>query len=136
MPSSTPLGWQFRGACQDVDPELFFPHPTETERIAEAKAVCADCPVRSACLEFALSNNIQFGIFAGRTEGELKIMRSLRARQTTALESWQVEHGTRNGARWHYRHGETPCGPCKQAIRPGSNERWTSYNDRQKANAS
>jgi WhiB family redox-sensing transcriptional regulator len=39
-------------ACQDADPEIFFPERCHDARAA--KAVCARCPVASECLEYAL----------------------------------------------------------------------------------
>jgi Transcription factor WhiB len=49
--------WRSAAACRSADPELFFPL-SETlkmlEQIAEATAICAACPVRRQCLEFAL----------------------------------------------------------------------------------
>jgi WhiB family redox-sensing transcriptional regulator len=64
--------WQSAAACQSTDPELFFPL-TESGRsldqIAEAKVVCAGCPVRRPCLEFALRTRLE-GIWGGLTELE------------------------------------------------------------------
>ncbi|NIJ13789.1 WhiB family redox-sensing transcriptional regulator [Saccharomonospora amisosensis] len=65
--------WRHRAACRDEDPELFFPvsdvgpGAVQTER---AKAVCASCPVRARCLEYALENGLDYGIFGGMTERE------------------------------------------------------------------
>lgn len=50
-------GWRDRAACRSVDPELFFPVGDDGPglvQIAQAKAVCAACPVVAACLSFAL----------------------------------------------------------------------------------
>ncbi len=51
-------GWRMRAACADVDPEVFFPvaesGPVQERQVAEAKVVCAGCPVRSECLAWAL----------------------------------------------------------------------------------
>lgn len=50
--------------CQHVNPELFFTDRTEDQ----AKAVCAPCPVRSACLGWALtqeSDATRYGVFGG-----------------------------------------------------------------------
>lgn len=40
--------------CNPVDPEVFFPEPDETTKIATAKALCGQCPVRRTCLDAAL----------------------------------------------------------------------------------
>lgn len=51
--------WRARAACADVDPEVFFPvgesGPVLERQVAEAKAVCAGCPVRAECLAWALA---------------------------------------------------------------------------------
>lgn len=67
--------WQDQAVCQPteynpVDPEIFFPEPDETDKIAAAKALCGQCPVRQACLDAALEANDTHGIRGGRTEEE------------------------------------------------------------------
>ena len=51
-------GWRRRAVCRGEDPELFFPigssGPAALQQIAAAKAICAGCPAREACLRFAL----------------------------------------------------------------------------------
>lgn len=61
-------------ACSDKDPELFFPLDKQTGEIKKAKAVCAGCPVKAACLTFALQNGEQ-GVWGGTTESERVEMR-------------------------------------------------------------
>lgn len=56
--------------CRDIDPELFFPvgapgFPIHDHQVAEARSVCAVCPVRAECLAFALDAGIEFGVFGG-----------------------------------------------------------------------
>jgi hypothetical protein len=52
-------------ACLGADPALFFPGPGDVESEAAAKAICAGCPVRVACLARALANAERHGIFGG-----------------------------------------------------------------------
>lgn len=50
-------GWWDLAGCRGVDPELFFPVGTSGPALAQemrAKAVCARCAVRAACLSFAV----------------------------------------------------------------------------------
>ncbi|HLI37900.1 MAG TPA: WhiB family transcriptional regulator [Streptosporangiaceae bacterium] len=79
-------GWRSRAACRGEDPELFFPvgssGPAALRQVAAAKAVCARCPVRDACLGFALSTGQDYGIWGGLTEDE---RRRLRRRERAAL---------------------------------------------------
>ncbi|HEY0817106.1 MAG TPA: WhiB family transcriptional regulator [Pseudonocardia sp.] len=70
--------WRQRAACRDEDPELFFPvsevGPAARQADA-AKAVCARCPVRERCLEYAVDNGLDHGIFGGTTEAERRELR-------------------------------------------------------------
>jgi WhiB family transcriptional regulator, redox-sensing transcriptional regulator len=69
--------WWHRAACRDEDPELFFPVSEMgpgARQVAQAKAVCARCPVRSECLTYALDNGLDHGIFGGTTEGERRTL--------------------------------------------------------------
>lgn len=80
-----PGGWADRAACKGEDPNLFFPvsdlGPGARET-AQAKAVCARCPVRAECLGYALDRVIVEGIFGGTTgdEREKMIRRPRRSR--------------------------------------------------------
>ncbi len=68
--------WQEDGLCRTVDAEIFFPpfdvEPTaaRVERESAAKAVCAECPVRLECLEWALIIGEAYGIWGGYSESE------------------------------------------------------------------
>lgn len=81
---TTSYEWQTESACRGVDPELFFP-ATEDEA-APAKAICATCPVRMACLAFALERNEKFGVWGGMTEKE-RTRLSPAARREIAREA-------------------------------------------------
>jgi WhiB family redox-sensing transcriptional regulator len=52
--------------------KLFFSE--SPKRIAVAKNLCASCPITSKCLQFALDEEIEFGIFGGTTPQERKVM--------------------------------------------------------------
>ncbi|HEY7594101.1 MAG TPA: WhiB family transcriptional regulator [Actinophytocola sp.] len=83
--TTTMTDWRHRAACRDEDPELFFPISDMgpgARQAAEAKAVCARCPVREQCLRYALDNGLDHGVFGGTTELERrKLTRSRRQRQ-------------------------------------------------------
>lgn len=67
------MDWRHRAACRDKDPELFFPVTDVgpgSKQADEAKSVCAGCPVRERCLQFALDNGLSYGVFGGATEQE------------------------------------------------------------------
>lgn len=60
--------WMLEAKCLDADPEAFFPEKGGSTR--EAKRICAACPVREDCLDFALANDERFGIWGGLSERE------------------------------------------------------------------
>ena len=68
--------WQQQGLCRTVDATVFFPpahfeHKPEREaREAKAKAICAGCPVRAECLEWALATREPHGVWGGYSEIE------------------------------------------------------------------
>jgi WhiB family redox-sensing transcriptional regulator len=76
----TVASWRKRAACRGVDPEVFY--PVTDEEAGVAKAICASCPVREACLEHALSAREREGIWGGATERERR--RILRQRRKSA----------------------------------------------------
>jgi hypothetical protein len=71
--------WRRHAECRTADPEAFFPAaevgPAYDEQVAAAKAICAGCPVRPACLEFALTA-LAHGIAGGLTADERRALRS------------------------------------------------------------
>ena len=74
------LSWRLRAACRGVDPDVFY--PVSDEDAEEAKSICRACPVREACLEYALANRERDGVWGGATERERR--RMIRQRRKTA----------------------------------------------------
>ena len=74
------LSWRNRAACRGVDPDIFF--PVSDEEAVPAKIICGDCPVREACLEWALATRERDGVWGGATERERR--RMIRQRRKTA----------------------------------------------------
>ena len=68
--------WRLDGLCAETDPEAFFPEKGGSTR--DAKRVCASCPVRQECLEYALGNDERFGIWGGLSERERRRVRLQR----------------------------------------------------------
>jgi WhiB family transcriptional regulator, redox-sensing transcriptional regulator len=58
--------WVERARCRNVDPAVFF--PSDGPGVQAAQRYCAECPVREACLEYALENHIQHGVWGGVSE--------------------------------------------------------------------
>jgi WhiB family redox-sensing transcriptional regulator len=73
-------GWRQQARCRGVDPEIF--HPGEDDDPSAAKAICALCPVREACLEHALAVREKHGVWGGLTERERR--RVIRQRRRSA----------------------------------------------------
>lgn len=74
--------WRADGACRTVDPDLFFPvavGAVANRQIAKAQQICAGCPVRQQCLDFALRTREPVGIWGGTTPEERT--RTRRAQQ-------------------------------------------------------
>ncbi len=64
--------WRTRGVCQSVDPETFFPAPTDPPDAAIA--LCGTCDVRGACLAWALDAGDCHGVWGGTTARERRAM--------------------------------------------------------------
>jgi len=74
------ITWRNRGACNGLDPAVFFP---DSEELAhEAKSICAECDVRVSCLEHALAVREKDGVWGGATERERR--RIIRQRRRSA----------------------------------------------------
>lgn len=91
--------WREKAACRDVaDPDAFFPAaeagPEYDAQVAAAKAVCADCTVRAACLQEAL-RHIPYGIAGGLTPEE---RRGLAARRGVDRDTAALTRGLAPGA--------------------------------------
>ena len=57
-------------SCKNYEfPELFFPDSRAQEKkiLPLVQAICASCPARKECLEYALNEQIPHGIWAGTT---------------------------------------------------------------------
>jgi WhiB family redox-sensing transcriptional regulator len=56
--------WRKRAACRHTEPELFFP-VSAAGQAERAKKICAGCPVRRECLQFALATRQSDGVWGG-----------------------------------------------------------------------
>jgi WhiB family redox-sensing transcriptional regulator len=62
------LAWQEQALCAQTGADFFFPEPGSSVR--DAKRICGMCAMRSACLDYALSNDERFGVWGGLSEKE------------------------------------------------------------------
>ncbi len=75
--------WMRWARCREMHPSQFF--PSDGRGVETAQAVCAECPVRSACLEYALVARIHYGVWGGASERErVRILRRRRKLESQA----------------------------------------------------
>lgn len=65
--------WRDIALCRQIPGDLWFPEKGDSAKAA--KQVCAACPVRQACLDYAMRHDERFGIYGGLTERERKALR-------------------------------------------------------------
>lgn len=73
--------WMRHGLCRGYEPSVFF--PSDGVGVETAKRICAECPVASECLEYALDYRIEHGVWGGASERARR--RMLRRRRSTLL---------------------------------------------------
>ncbi len=66
--------WRELAACRGTDLEVFF--PGRGESAGPARQVCAACPVRQPCLDYAITNRITYGVWGGLTGRERRALHS------------------------------------------------------------
>lgn len=69
--------WKQDALCAQTDPDAFFPE--DGNLTLAAKAVCARCDVAAQCLQYALDNRIDHGVFGG-----VSAMQRIRMRRGAA----------------------------------------------------
>lgn len=67
--------WMSLAACRGTDPEAFY--PPEGGHSYDARRVCRACPVRAACLEYALEHD-EYGIWGGLSESHRARLKAVR----------------------------------------------------------
>jgi len=75
--------WMTQGNCRTSPPDVFF--PSDGVGVEVARRLCADCPVKEPCLEYALRNHIEHGVWGGASERERR--RIARRRRLEAAAS-------------------------------------------------
>ena len=69
--------WMGIGSCRVERPAVFF--PSDGVGVDVARRICASCPVKEPCLEYALTERIDHGVWGGASERERR--RLLKARR-------------------------------------------------------
>lgn len=85
--TSEDQGWRKHAVCLSVGTHAFFPEVGEPSKAA--KAVCngrrgsPPCPVRDACLTYALNHDERYGVWGGTSEKERAILKNRLAGTTS-----------------------------------------------------
>ena len=58
--------WRDAANCKTTPTQWFY----DSAHIAQVKKICADCPSRMECCDFAVRNGIRFGLWGGLTHKE------------------------------------------------------------------
>ena len=78
-------GSSFNLPCHTADPDMYF--SDDELAVAEAKSLCGGCPVRTQCLEGALSRQEPAGVWGGELFEDGRIIaRKRKAGRPTAVE--------------------------------------------------
>jgi len=72
--------WMAGGRCRDLPPETFF--PSDGVGVDHARKICAECPMKAPCLEYAMENHIDHGVWGGTSERERRRIARQRRRLT------------------------------------------------------
>lgn len=86
--------WLKQGLCVGMDAEQWIA-PGDLPTTKKLKAVCAECPVREQCLEYALDlpERETMGVWGGTSERERRKIRMTRRRK-----QMEEERGTERAA--------------------------------------
>ena len=93
-----------KASCRGIfNPNLFFPDSREQEAkcLPIVRAICAGCPERKECLDYALREEIPDGIWAGTTPAQRGFGQGFRNRRTGQINR-------SNAIRSLYALGRTP----------------------------
>ena len=78
--------WMAVGNCATHPPDTFF--PSDGVGVEVARRVCGGCPVQERCLEYALRNRIDHGVWGATSERQRRRILKARRQQTiTAIAS-------------------------------------------------
>ena len=83
---STDTRWMSEGNCAEKDPAIFF--PSDGVGVEKAKRICNGCGFQNQCLEYALINRVEHGVWGGASERQRR--RILKARRQLALTETSV----------------------------------------------
>ena len=74
--------WMEDGLCRQLAPSTFFPN--DGVGVEVARRICATCPVQDRCLEYALDERIDHGVWGGASERERRRIAKRRRQEAAA----------------------------------------------------
>jgi len=75
--------WMADGNCRNYPPATFF--PSDGVGVDRARKICATCPVSTPCLEYALEQHIDHGVWGGCSERERR--RIIKRRRVAVISN-------------------------------------------------
>lgn len=76
--------WMAQGNCRNYPPAAFF--PSDGVGVDRARKICATCSVIDTCLEYALVNHIEHGVWGGCSErARRRLLKNRRGLALTVL---------------------------------------------------
>jgi hypothetical protein len=79
--------WMAEGACRNGDADWF---PERGSHLGELRRICAGCPVRVRCLEYALEWNERFGCWGGHSERQRRELKRAGTSAQVAMERFDA----------------------------------------------
>ena len=84
---SSDTTWMNIGNCADQHPSMFF--PSDGVGVERAKKLCEGCVAQTPCLDYALVNRVEHGVWGGASERQRR--RILKARRQARLQETAVK---------------------------------------------
>lgn len=82
MDEEVELQWMRDGNCRNYPPAAFF--PSDGVGVDAARRICATCHVQDQCLDYALANRIDHGVWGGCSERERRRILKRRRQEAAA----------------------------------------------------
>lgn len=93
------MTWAEHAECRGMDPAVFHPDPSDKPAIARAKAICARCPVKAECRDYAIDAGEKQGVWGGIQGQSLQVPRAARRRgQKRRCVTCATEFAPHNGS--------------------------------------
>jgi WhiB family redox-sensing transcriptional regulator len=123
--------WRDQAACRELVTAQYDPFFADTVELqAEAIAICETCPVRDACLTFAVRTGQQYGIWGGQPQQFIRRLIALEragrthSRRVTAAHPQASKTQCKRGHRftaentYYAPDGQRRCRICLREAQP------------------